>query len=122
MGITITELQTAVVTGVAAAIPDLHQCEMYGGQFSGEPGKRTVIHAPAVFIAALGSKALADPGTGEMDMQLKLVAYVLARFAGDRKKREGGCIDLAEAVALFLHRNTFGMSYVGMGAIQKSTP
>jgi len=117
---TLTELQQAAVDAIHAAIPSLLQCESYGGQFAGEHGNRIAIHAPAALIATLGCKQLSDPGVdGQMDVQARFAAYVVAKYANDRNKREGGCIDLAEAVALTIHNNNFSLPGVGAAKVQQ---
>jgi len=117
---TLTELQSAAVAAIKAAIPTLAQCEVYGGQFAGEHGQRTAIHAPAVLVAVLGVKTISDPGVdGQMDVQARFVAYAVAKYANDRQKREGGCIDLAEAVALLIHNNNFASPGVGTANVMQ---
>jgi len=116
---TLTELQTAAVAGIKAAIPSLAQCEPYAGQFAGDPGSRIAIHAPAVLVATLGCKPLSDPGTGQVDASCRMAAYVLARYANDRNKREAGCIDLAEVVALIVHLNNWSLAGVGCARINQ---
>ncbi len=117
--VTLTELQSAAVAGISAAIPSLAQCEPYAGQFAGDAGGRVAIHAPAVLVAILGCKPLSDPGTGQFDVSCRMAAYVLARFANDRNKREAGCVDLAEAVAVLIHQNNWGLAGVGCARINQ---
>jgi len=117
---TLTELQSAAVTAIKTAIPTLAQCEIYGGQFAGEHGNRVAIHAPAVLIAGLGARPVTDPGIdGQMDVSARFAAYAVAKYANDRQKREGGCIDLAEAVALLIHNNNFTLPGVGTAKVMQ---
>jgi len=115
----LTELQAAAVAGIKVAIPSLAQCEPYAGQFSGDAGSRVAIHAPAVLVAMLGCKPLSDPGTGQFDATCRMAAYVLARYANDRNKREAGCVDLAEAVATLIHLNNWSLPGVGCARINQ---
>jgi len=116
--VTLTGLQQAAVDAIKAAIPTLAQCEIYGGQFSGQPGSRVAIHAPAVLITILGCKPVSDPGIeGQMDMQCRFAAYVLAQNNRSRDQREGACIDLVESVSLLIHNNNFGLPMVGLAAL-----
>lgn len=65
----LTELQQAAVDAIKVAIPSLAQCEIYGGQFGGQTGRKVAIHAPAVFVTMLGCKPVSDPGIeGQMDI------------------------------------------------------
>jgi len=114
---TLTELQDAAVAGIHAAIPALAQCDPYAGQFAGDAGSRVAIHAPAVLVAMLDCNPLSDPGTGQFDVQCRMAAYVLARYANDRNKREAGCVDLAEAVALIIHQNNWSLAGVSSAYI-----
>jgi len=118
MTTTLTQLQSAVVAALKA-LPGVVQCELYGGQFAGEPGSRVAIHAPAILIELTDGRPSAEPGTGELDLACRLSAYVLARYAGDREAREAGAIDLAEAVALTVHRNAWGLIGVGEARIER---
>jgi len=115
---TLTGLQQAAVDAIKVAFPSLAQCEMYGGQLTGQVGSRVAIHAPAVLVAALGCKPISDPGIeGQMDMRCRMVAYVIAQDSSSRNTREGTCIDLAEAVALLIHNNNFALPMVGLAQL-----
>jgi len=116
----ITEFQNIIVSAIHKALPNIKQCEIYGGQFDGEHGQRVAIHAPAVFVAARSTLAISDPGiTGQMDINLELSAFIIAQYANDRIRREGGCMDLAESVALLIHNNNFNQAFVGEAKVKR---
>jgi len=115
---TLTGLQQAAVDAIKTDIPSLSQCEIYGGQFTGQPGSRVAIHAPAVLVTMLGCKPVSDPGIeGQMDVQCRLAAYVLAQNNRSRDAREGACIDLVESVSLLIYNNNFALPMVGMASL-----
>lgn len=112
----LVSLQDAVVANLAT-IPGVVTCEPYAGQFGTDHVSRVTFTAPAIFVSILGADPDRDPGTDQVDLNVRLAAYVIATHATDRQQRERDAIALVESVLLQVRLNQWGLSGVSAAAI-----
>lgn len=73
----LADLRAAVVATIKGWLPDLRACEPHAGRFNLDELKRLGVQAPAVRVAVIGGDRALDLGNGEIDLPLRLAAFVV---------------------------------------------
>ena len=106
------EIQTASVSVIKAALPELATCKEYAGEFSAGELQRASVLAPAVLVACLGGTRVGEVDDGGVDWMYRFVAYCMVRGVIDRNHRAGGALGLASAVIAAIDKKRFGLTGV----------
>lgn len=104
----INTLQAAIVADCTA----LAQAEIYAGQFSAMDLQRVLIKTPSILVDFAGAEVQDNTGTGEIDLICQFGAYCLSRRANNLHARNSSSHDLAQAVAVRIAQNRFGLPKV----------
>lgn len=115
----IAQILEASTEIIGKNIDGLQQCEVYSGQFSSTDTSRTSIKVPACFITSVGADASQDPGTGQLALEANFMAMVLTKDNTARFKPSHAAISLAEAIALEIRMNRWGLSNVGVARVTR---
>jgi hypothetical protein len=99
----------AVAEGLRAAITGLRTVEPYAGQFTATSPERVSFTTPALLVA-ISDAPVSDPGTGELDLKLKVTVYVCAQSMRGTQDRSHSAAALAEKVALTARSNSWGLA------------
>jgi hypothetical protein len=101
-------LAEAAAVAIEAAVPGLRTCEIYAGQFTEGEGRKKSFLAPAVFVSLAGG-AVTDPGTAELDIEARMVAFAIWKADKGRNARGVGASELAAAIALAVRGNQWNV-------------
>ncbi len=104
----INVLQAAIVADCAA----IAQAESYAGQFSAMDLQRVLVKMPSILVDFAGAEVQDTTGTGEIDLVCQFGAYCLSKRANNLHARNSSSHDLAQAVALRIVQNRFGLTKV----------
>lgn len=111
----LVNLRDAVVASLKGKIPGL-SIEAHGGSFSRDEIKRFALKAPCIRVALLGFGQTSRAPTGEIVLPVHFVAACVAKDrlveGGEKVGRDAGAALIANAVALAVAGNRFGLSGV----------
>jgi len=116
--VSIATLPEQVASTLSQLVPGLATCEEYAGQFSAGELRKASFRAPAIFTALLRAKAQ-DPGTGELAFTAEMAAYVIWKAAKTRAERSSSAAALAEAVALAIRGQQWGLDGIRPAAVSE---
>lgn len=106
----LVETRTAIKDAIKAALPELRQCEIHGGQFDLDELKRFLTVTPSIRLAMLATPRLTPENSGGIDVDLRLAAFIVTRDAG-ALAREDAALNIAQAILLLVHGNHWGLDY-----------
>lgn len=106
----INQFRAAVVTTIKTAMPALRECETQFGRLNLEELQTSSIPAPAVRVALLKVRPLAQP-SGKLDLQLSCAAFV----AAEGRDRDAAAWSMAEGMAVLLQSTQmWGLSKISI--------
>jgi len=114
-GVALDGVVDAVAAVLAKEVKGLRQCKPYAGEFDGE---RMALHPPALFVACLGGTPSAA-GTGQVELEGRFAAYVVADHAGGPQALNRSALGLVERVVLAVHQRQWGLAGVSPAALER---
>lgn len=103
-------VQSAIVTALSALEGVF--VDNYAGQFSATDFRRVLVKAPSILVDFAGGTVAQDTGTEQLDIECQFGAYCITRLSNDLHNRNQSAQDLAQAVALKIAFNRFGLTQI----------